>query len=168
MQTPQAPKPASLPPLPSPGSSVAVPLPGASPMPSWPTTDAEFIAPLLIDVTPLSLAVETVGGFVDKVITRNTPVPCSQTRTFTTSKDGQQIVLLRVCQGEGDSFGTNTALGELELSGLRPARRGEVSIEVTFELDADGILQVRAKDVETGRQTAAQMRLVGIDAPLRH
>ena len=120
--------------------------------------------PLLIDVTPLTLAVETVGGFVDRVIARNTPVPCSQTRTFTTSVDGQRTVLIRVCQGEHEAFTGNTALGQLELSGLRAARRGEVFIEVTFELDADGILQVRARDVETSRETGAQMRLIGIDA----
>jgi molecular chaperone DnaK len=119
--------------------------------------------PLLIDVTPLTLSVETVGGYVDRVIPRNSPVPCSQARKFTTSTDNQSVVMIRVCQGEGDGFGANTMLGELELSGLRPARRGEVTIEVTFELDADGILQVRAKDIETGRQTEARMRLVGLD-----
>ena len=122
-------------------------------------------APLLIDVTPLTLAVETVGGYVDAVIARNTSVPCAQTRTFTTSVDNQVVVVLRVCQGEGNLFSANTALGELELSGIRAARRGEVAIEVTFELDADGILQVRARDVETSNSTAAKMRLVGIDPP---
>jgi molecular chaperone DnaK len=65
-------------------------------------------------------------------------------------------------------FPQNTALGELELSGLRAARRGEVAVEVTFELDADGILQVRARDVETRHETRAQMRLVGMDAPAAH
>jgi molecular chaperone DnaK len=169
MQTPTpAPVgPASLPPLPLPAQHATA---HASQAPQgWGTDGGEFHAPLLIDVTPLSLAVETVGGYVDKVIARNSPVPCSQTRTFTTSKDGQQVVVIKVCQGEGEMFPQNTALGELELSGLRAARRGEVSIEVTFELDADGILQVRARDVETRHETRAQMRLVGIDAPaVRH
>jgi molecular chaperone DnaK len=119
-------------------------------------------APLLIDVTPLTLAVETVGGYVDGVIARNTPIPCSQTRQFTTSTDGQQTVVIKVCQGEEPAFSKNTALGHLELTGLRAARRGEVTIEVTFELDADGILAVRAKDVETARETAATMRLIGL------
>jgi molecular chaperone DnaK len=165
-----APMPApSVPPLPAPSPFAPAPFTPA-PIPAqaaaaWPQANADFQAPLLIDVTPLSLAVETVGGYVDKVINRNSPVPCAQTRTFTTSKDGQQIVVIRVCQGEGEMFPQNTALGQLELSGLRAARRGEVSIEVTFELDADGILQVRARDVETRHETHAKMRLVGLDAP---
>ncbi|NUN92832.1 MAG: Hsp70 family protein [Verrucomicrobiae bacterium] len=89
-------------------------------------------------------------------------MPCAQTRTFTTSSDNQQIVMIRVCQGEGEQFPLNTSLGQLELSGLRAARRGELAIEVTFELDADGILNVRARDVETQRQTQARMKLVGL------
>jgi len=152
-------------PLPPPTPEVRTHKPALHSAPSFPNlgTNPGFDAPLLIDVTPLTLAVETVGGFVDKVIARNTPVPCSQTRTFTTSVDGQQVVLLRVCQGEGDAFMENTSLGQLELSGLRAARRGEVMIEVTFELDADGILQVKARDLETSRETGAQMRLIGLD-----
>ena len=157
-------QPASLPPLPGlPQSSH--PTPYTSAPSSWPPIATQGGAPLLIDVTPLTLSVETVGGWVDRVIARNTPVPCSQTRSFTTSAEHQQVVIIRVCQGEGEHFPANTALGELELSGLRRAPRGEVTIEVTFELDADGILQVRARDVETGRQTGAQMRLVGLDLP---
>ena len=165
------PMPESIPPLPGlPGPETSsrmmgVPTPFTSAPSSWPPAGPMGDVPLLIDVTPLTLSVETVGGYVDRVIARNTPVPCSQTRKFTTSVDDQTLVIIRVCQGEGDSFPLNTALGELELSGLRKARRGEVAIEVTFELDADGILQVRARDVETGRQTGAQMRLVGLDHP---
>jgi molecular chaperone DnaK len=152
----------SVPPLPGAGNtegSVSRAFPSA-----WPPAGAANM-PLLIDVTPLTLSVETVSGWVDKVIARNTPVPCSQTRQFTTSADYQELVVIRVCQGEGEQFPQNTALGQLELTGLRRARRGDVRIEVTFELDADGILQVRARDVETGRQTGAQMRLVGLDQP---
>ncbi|GAC1554121.1 MAG: hypothetical protein NVS3B10_15600 [Polyangiales bacterium] len=160
----RAQQPASLPPLPGlPQSSH--PTPYTSAPSSWPPIATQGGAPLLIDVTPLTLSVETVGGWVDRVIARNTPVPCSQTRSFTTSAEHQQVVIIRVCQGEGEHFPANTARGELELSGRRRAPRGEVTIEVTFELDADGILQVRARDVETGRQTGAQMRLVGLDLP---
>ena len=165
-------RPASLPPLPGLPSQTGAPMPMMGmPTPfsgapsSWPPAAAGGDMPLLIDVTPLTLSVETVGGYIDRVIARNTPVPCSQTRQFTTSIDNQQVVIIRVCQGESDNFVNNTALGELELSGLRAARRGEVNVEVTFELDADGILQVRARDMETSRQTGAQMRLVGIDQP---
>jgi molecular chaperone DnaK len=118
-------------------------------------------APLLIDVTPLSLRVETVGGYSDVLIPANSAVPCEKTRTFLTASDGQTMVLLRVAQGESAFFRQNTHLGDLELSGLKPARRGEVKILVTFELDADGILNVRAKDKDTGRETKATMKLLG-------
>jgi molecular chaperone DnaK len=162
-------QPASIPPLPQ-LPMPSPPQPGA-PSPSQPrplsyppiSNELGGNIPLLIDVTPLTLSIETVGGYVDRIIPRNSPVPCSQARNFTTSTDGQSVVMIRVCQGEGDAFTANTMLGELELSGLRAARRGEVVIEVTFELDADGILQVRARDVETSRQTEARMRLVGLD-----
>jgi molecular chaperone DnaK len=117
--------------------------------------------PLLVDVTPLSLAVETVGGFCDTLIEGNTPVPCDRTRVFLTASDNQTQVFVRVAQGPSNRFAENTFLGELELSGLHPGRRGEVEIAVTFEIDADGILNVRARDNRTGRETAARMHLLG-------
>jgi len=119
-------------------------------------------APLLVDVTPLSLSVETVGGFCDAVIARNTPVPCERTRVFATAADQQVAVRVRVSQGESSRFADNTLLGEVELAGLRPAPRGKVRIEVTFVLDTDGILDVHAKDLQTGRATSARVRLVGL------
>jgi molecular chaperone DnaK len=118
-------------------------------------------APLLIDVTPLSLRVETVGGYSDVLIAANSPVPCEKARTFLTASDNQTVVFIRVAQGESSRFGENTRLGELELSGLNPGTRGNVKILVTFELDADGILNVRAKDKDTNRETMATMRLMG-------
>ncbi len=117
--------------------------------------------PLLIDVTPLSLSVETAGGFCDVLIDANMPIPCDRTRSFGTAKDGQTSVHLRVAQGEGRRFSDNTLLGELELSGLRAAPRGAVEIAVTFEIDANGMLKVRARDVRTGNETAAKIQLVG-------
>jgi molecular chaperone DnaK len=117
--------------------------------------------PLLIDVTPLSLSVETAGGFCDVLIDANMPIPCDRTRSFGTAKDGQTSVHLRVAQGEGRRFADNTLLGELELSGLRAAPRGAVEISVTFEIDANGMLKVRARDVRTGNETAAKIQLVG-------
>ncbi len=117
--------------------------------------------PLLIDVTPLSLSVETAGGFCDVLIEANMPIPCDRTRSFGTAKDGQTSVHLRVAQGEGRRFSDNTLLGELELSGLRAAPRGAVEIAVTFAIDADGLLNVRARDVRTGNETAARIQLVG-------
>jgi molecular chaperone DnaK len=118
-------------------------------------------APLLIDVTPMSLRIETVGGYSDVLIGANSPVPCEKARTFLTASDNQTVVFIRVAQGESARFAENTRLGELELSGLKPGRRGEVKILVTFELDADGILNVRAKDKDTDRETKATMRLLG-------
>ena len=118
-------------------------------------------APLLIDVTPLSLRVETVGGFSDTLIQANSPVPCDRTRLFSPAQDNQTTVTIRVAQGESAKFAENTFLGELELSGIPPGARGEVAIEVTFELDADGILNVRAREPKTNRQTKAVMRLLG-------
>lgn len=118
--------------------------------------------PLLVDVTPLTLSVETVGGFCDTVVARNTPVPCERTRTFATASDHQTAVRVRVSQGESSRFRENTLLGEVELAELRPAARGEVQIAVTFILDPDGILNVRAAEVATGRMTSATLRLVGL------
>ena len=109
----------------------------------------------------LSLRVETVGGYSDVLITANSPVPCEKARTFLTAADNQTMVVIRVAQGEGVKFAENTYLGELELSGLKAATRGSVKILVTFELDADGILNVRAKDKDTGHETNATMRLLG-------
>lgn len=118
-------------------------------------------APLLIDVTPLSLGVEIVGGYTDVIIPANSPVPCDKTRTFLTASDNQAMVSIRVAQGGSARFADNTRLGDLELSGLRRAPRGQVKISVTFELDVDGILNVRARDQDTGRETNATMRLLG-------
>ena len=118
-------------------------------------------APLLIDVTPLSLRIETVGGYSDVLIPANSPVPCEKARSFLTASDNQTVVFIRVAQGEKARFADNTRLGELELSGLKPGRRGEVKILVTFELDSDGILNVRARDKDTDRETNATMRLSG-------
>jgi molecular chaperone DnaK len=117
-------------------------------------------APLLIDVTPLSLAVETVNDFCDAVIERNTQVPCERTRVFVTAVDNQTFVRVRISQGESSRFGENTLLGEVELSGLSPAPRGETQIAVSFSLDTNGMLSVSAKDVATGRATGTQVRLV--------
>jgi molecular chaperone DnaK len=130
---------------------VSPPPPAAAPLP-----------PVLVDVTPLTLAVETVEGFCDAIIGRNTTVPCSQTREFVTAADNQTSVRVRVSQGESKRFVENTLLGEIELTGLRPARRGDVCIAVSFALDASGMLVVSAKDVGTGRETSTQVRLVGL------
>jgi molecular chaperone DnaK len=107
------------------------------------------------------LNVETVGGFCDMLIDANTPVPCDRTRTFATASDGQTTVRVRVAQGESKRFSENTFLGELELTGITAAARGDAQIAVTFEIDVDGILNVRARDVKTGSETGARIELVG-------
>jgi molecular chaperone DnaK len=119
-------------------------------------------APLLVDVTPLTLAVETVRGYCDPIIARNTQVPCEERREFVTASDGQTVVRVRVSQGESKRFSENTLLGEVELSGLPAAPRGSVQISVCFGLDSNGMLNVSATEVQTGRATAAQLRLIGL------
>ncbi len=165
-ETPDEPKGAALaPPLVPAAAPAARPLRDA-PAPSSPLAAYGGIAvPLLIDVTPLSLSVETVGTYCDVLIDRNTPVPCERTREFVTVQDGQQTVRVRVAQGESRVFAENLLLGELELTGLRPAPRGQLRISVTFGLDSDGLLHVRAIDLDTGRATTSELRLAGIPSP---
>jgi molecular chaperone DnaK len=118
--------------------------------------------PVLVDVTPRALVVETAGGWCDVIVQRNSKIPCERTRAFTTSSDQQTLVKVRVAQGEEPVFGGNTYLGEVELSGIRPAPRGTVTIEVRFAVDESGSLEVFAKDVSTGREAHATLQLVGI------
>jgi molecular chaperone DnaK len=120
------------------------------------------LPPVLVDVTPRALVVETVGGWCDVVVQRNAKIPCERTRAFATSSDGQTLVRVRVAQGEEGTFRQNTYLGEVELSGLRPAPRGQVTIQVRFEIDESGTLQVFATDLSTGREAYAMLQLVGI------
>jgi molecular chaperone DnaK len=159
-----------VPDLRAPMGVVPLPLhtPGAAPLEMLPAAVGGFSvppqahAPVLVDVTPRALVVEVVGGYCDTIIARNAKIPCERTRQFTTGTDYQTVVRVRVAQGEHAQFMQNTYLGEVELSGIRPATRGEVQIGVTFELDADGSLRVRAKDVATGQEAIATLQLVGL------
>jgi molecular chaperone DnaK len=117
--------------------------------------------PVLLDVTPRALGIAVAGGYAEPVVERNAPVPVEQTRIFTTSTDNQTKVILQVCQGESRRFDENVPLGELELAGLRAGRRGEVKIEVTFRVDTNGILRVRARDPDTGSETEAAVNVRG-------
>jgi molecular chaperone DnaK len=148
----------------SPHDSPRAPASSPSPLIHQPPTPptAFAAAPLLVDVTPLTLGVETVSGWCDPIIERNTPVPCERARAFVTASDNQTNVRVRVSQGESARFSENTLLGELELTGLRAALRGQVQIAVNFSLDTDGLLNVSATDVETGRAVSSRVRLVGI------
>lgn len=117
--------------------------------------------PLLLDVTPLSLGVETVDGYCEHIIKRNSAIPAGQTKMFTTARDRQEAVIVRICQGEARQMSGNQLLGEVVLDGLRPAARGKVQIAVRFMIDADGTLQVRAQDVGTGQQQQIAIKLIG-------
>ncbi|MGQ0504846.1 MAG: molecular chaperone DnaK [Myxococcaceae bacterium] len=108
---------------------------------------------LLLDVTPLSLGVETLGGVMTKLIERNTTIPTKKSETFSTAADGQTQVEIHVLQGERDMAGDNRTLGRFHLTGLPPAPRGVPQIEVTFDIDANGILNVHAKDKATSKET---------------
>ena len=107
---------------------------------------------LLLDVTPLSLGIETMGGVMTKLIERNTTIPAKKSQTFTTAADNQTSVEVHVLQGEREMAQYNKTLGRFNLDGIAPARRGVPQIEVTFDIDANGIVNVSAKDLGTGKE----------------
>ncbi len=113
----------------------------------------------LLDVTPLTLRIGTVGGYTEKIIDKNTPIPIERSKAFTTSRDGQDHVKIRVYQGENSKAAACTLLGEFDFSGFRAAYRGEVKIEVRFEIDTNGIVNVSARDKETGQSTSTTLNL---------
>ena len=113
----------------------------------------------LLDVTPLSLRIGVAGGLAETVIERNTPVPIEQTRTFTTYQDDQESVQIKVYQGESRQAEENELLGQFEFAGFQKARRGEVKIDVTFEINSDGLVNVTAKDQDTGQQASTAITL---------
>jgi len=114
---------------------------------------------MLLDVTPLDLRIGVAGGFAEPVIERNTPVPIEQTRTFTTFQDHQESVQIRVYQGDHRMTEDNTLLGQFEFSGFEKGPRSDVKIDVTFEIDADGLVNVTASDQATGQQASTQITL---------
>ena len=107
---------------------------------------------LLLDVTPLSLGIETKGGVMTKIIERNTTIPTKRSEVFTTADDNQPSVMIQVYQGEREMARSNKSLGNFELTGLPAAPRGVPQIEVTFDIDANGIMHVSAKDLGTGME----------------
>lgn len=107
---------------------------------------------LLLDVTPLSLSIETMGQIATPMIERNTTIPAKKSQTFSTAADNQPAVDIRICQGERKMFADNKLLGNFQLSGIDPAPRGTPQIEVTFDIDANGILHVSAKDKNSGKE----------------
>ncbi len=119
---------------------------------------------LLMDVTSHAVGVATIGDNVQVLIRKNTTIPCEGNHVFSTVRDNQQRVTIRICQGEAQRFSESVLLGELRLSNLRPAPRGETRVAVEFIMDANGILQVSARDMATGERTAAVLSVRGLES----
>ena len=116
---------------------------------------------LLLDVTPLSLGIETLGGVFTRLIDRNTTIPARKSQTFSTAEDNQQAVTIRIFQGEREMAADNKLLGQFDLVGIPPAPRGTPQIEVTFDIDANGIVNVSAKDKKTGKEQQIRIQASG-------
>lgn len=117
--------------------------------------------PLLLDVTPASLAIQTAGGFTEMLLEKNLPIPIERRRTFTTLRDNQTRVEIHCCRGEAKRYADNEPLGMLVLEDLPERRRGELAIEVTFRVDTDGILHVKARDTASGVKREARLSILG-------
>ncbi|MEO8705354.1 MAG: Hsp70 family protein [Kofleriaceae bacterium] len=129
---------------------------GAVQLPSTPVT-----RPVLLDVNPATLAIQTAGGFTERLLDKNAPIPIEKTRQFTTARDNQTRVEIDCCRGEGRRYSENEPLGTLVLEGLAAAQRGETRIDVQFRVDADGILHVRASDPVSGTAQEAHLQVLG-------
>jgi molecular chaperone DnaK len=116
---------------------------------------------LLLDVTPLSLGIETLGGVFTRIIDRNTTIPTKKSQVFSTAEDNQNAVTIRVFQGEREMAADNKMLGQFDLVGIPPAPRGVPQIEVSFDIDANGIVNVQAKDKATGKEQQIRIQASG-------
>jgi len=120
---------------------------------------------VLLDVNPASLSVATAGGYTDQLLQKNAPIPIERTKTFTTARDNQTKVVIACVRGEKRRLDDNELLGELVLENLPQRARGEVELEVTFRVDTDGILHVRAEDAHTGQNQEARLNVIGAPVP---
>jgi molecular chaperone DnaK len=145
------------------GARDAVATAGHSPLSRGALALPEITAkrPVLLDVNPATLAIHTAGGFIERLLDKNAPIPIERTRIFTTSRDNQTRVEIDCCRGEARRYTENEALGTLLLDGLEPKPRGDVKIEVQFRVDADGILHVRASDQASGQHQEAHLQVIG-------
>ncbi len=145
------------------GARDAVATKGHSPLSSGnivlPT--AEVKRPILLDVNPATLAIQTAGGFTERLLDKNAPIPIERSRIFTTSRDNQTRVEIDCCRGESRRYTENEPLGTLLLENLSGKPRGELKIEVSFRVDSDGILHVRASDAESGAKQEAHLQVLG-------
>jgi len=142
---------------------------GHSPLARGGVTLPEIAArrPVLMDVNPATLSIHTAGGYIERLLDKNAPIPIERTRIFTTSRDNQTRVEIDCCRGEARRYTENEPLGTLLLDGLAPKPRGDLKIEVQFRVDADGILHVRASDQTSGRHQEATLQVIGapVDKP---
>jgi molecular chaperone DnaK len=145
------------------GARDAVATAGHSPLAQGAVSLPESTArrPVLLDVNPATLAIHTAGGFTERLLDKNAPIPIERTKVFTTSRDNQTRVEIDCCRGEGRRYTENEPLGTLLLDDLPPMPRGDLKIEVQFRVDADGILHVRASDQASGKHQEAHLQVLG-------
>jgi len=117
--------------------------------------------PVLLDVNPATLAIQTAGGYAERLLDKNSPIPIEKTRIFTTARDNQTRVDIDCCRGESRRFSENEPLGKLVLDQLHPKPRGDLKVEVTFRIDSDGILHVKAMDADSGARQEARLQVFG-------
>ena len=127
----------------------------------WTRAQGPLARPVLLDVNPSTLSIQTAGGYAEHLLDKNSPIPIERTRVFTTARDNQTRVEIDCCRGENRKYSENEQLGTLVLDKLPEKLRGDLKIEVSFRIDADGILHVKAADQESGARQEAFLNVLG-------